>query len=277
MRGGGTDDVSATALSGLALVRSGGKGQEVQGALRWLAARRDPSGTWGTTTPTVMALKALLAGSGAPVRRDREATITVSLAEGSAPGGKTHLGALRIRPEQSDAVQAVRLEGIDRPGTYRLRLAGRGAAGMAWQLATRYSSLTGAGKVAAGSPLAVSVEYDRTDLAVGGTVAACATVANRAGAAAHMLVVDLGTPPGFAVRPDGLEQLRQQGKIQRYTLTGRGIIVYIERLAPGASLEIRYDLVARMPLSAVAAPGQVYSYYNPDQMAASKPVLFRVR
>jgi hypothetical protein len=55
------------------------------------------------------------------------------------------------------------------------------------------------------------------------------------------------------------------------------VIIYVDQLGPGASLDITYEIVARMPLRAVAAPTLVYSYYDPDRMAAAAPATFEVK
>jgi hypothetical protein len=146
---------------------------------------------------------------------------------------------------------------------------------MGYQLAVRYHSLAAAPE--AGGSLSVKVDYDRTNLTVGGTVAVRATVTNRGDAQADMLVVDLGTPPGFVVRPGGLDRLVRRRTIQRYTLTARGMIVYLERLAAGESLEIGYEIAATMPIKAVASPTEVYTYYAPERRAAAKAAAFTVR
>ena len=76
---------------------------------------------------------------------------------------------------------------------------------------------------------------------------------NNTAGPARMLLVDIGTPPGFAVRPDGLEKLKAAGEIDRYTLTARGVIVYVGLVPASGRLEITYDMMALMPLKAAAA------------------------
>ena len=50
-----------------------------------------------------------------------------------------------------------------------------------------------------------------------------------------------------------MEKLKAAGKIDRYTLTARGVIVYVGLVRAGGSMEIRYDMVALMPLKVAAA------------------------
>ena len=148
---------------------------------------------------------------------------------------------------------------------------------MAYQFVVRYHSLQAAAATRPAGPLAVRVEYDRTTLATNETVGVRAVVTNNTARAARMLLVDIGTPPGFVVRPDGLEKLKAAGKIDRYTLTARGVIVYVGLVPAGGKLEIGYDMVALMPLKAVAAPTTVYAYYDPQRRASAPPAVFTVR
>ncbi len=260
--------VTATATAVLALVGEAEHSALVNDALRYLAASRDSYGTWGSTQPTVLALRALLAGSQTPVKRDSDAVFTVTDADGAT------VGRLSVEPGQSDIVHTLTLDGDWKPGSHALRIETVGAKGMGYQLIGRY--YTQQIDTRSEAPVTVEVEYDRTKLSVGDTVRVKAIVRNRTGATANMPLVDIGTPPGFAVRSEGLEKLKAAGRIARYTITARGVIVYLTELAPKTTLEIEYDMVARMPLKAKASPSKVYNYYEPDKIAAATPVEFVV-
>ncbi len=54
------------------------------------------------------------------------------------------------------------------------------------------------------------------------------------------------------------------------------MIVYVPRIDAGGSLEIPYEMTARYPLRALAAPSQVYAYYQPEVHAAARPALVEV-
>jgi len=138
-------------------------------------------------------------------------------------------------------------------------------------------AVTVAAAPAADGSLGVTVDYDRTNLAVGAAVAVTATVTNRGADQADVLLVDVGTPPGFVVRPAGLDALVARGTIRRYTLSARGVIVYLDRLPVGGSVSIRYDIAATMPIKAVSGPTEVYTHYAPDRRAAARPARFQVK
>ena len=270
---GPSGDVETTALAALAMLQVPEHRPAALDALRWISARRDPYGTWGTTQATVLALKAMLAGSDAPAKRNRPAAVGVTYGRPR----ERRTARLQIRPEQSEAVHAVTLAGLTDPGAHRLTLSARDAEGMGYQFVVRYHSLLPEERPAAAGPIGIRVDYDRTDLRTGQTVRVRAVVTNNTSASARMLLVDIGTPPGFVVRPEGLEKLKAAGKIDRYTLTARGVIVYVPSVPAGGSLEISYEMAARMPLNAVAAPTSVYAYYNPEQRGSAQATPFVVR
>jgi hypothetical protein len=61
---GRSGSVEATALACLAMISTGRHPATARSALAWLAEQKDPSGTWHSTQATVLALKALVAGTG---------------------------------------------------------------------------------------------------------------------------------------------------------------------------------------------------------------------
>jgi hypothetical protein len=285
-------DVETTALAALALSHDRQFTPLLHDALRWLAARKDPRGTWGTTQATVLALKALLAGENSAAKRDAAATVAVRLAElgpprdadATAPAGEwrsTVTRMLTIAPEQSDIVHTMRLPLPTTPGPIRLRIDGRNAAGMGYQFVVFYNTLAapagGRALGPQGGPLDIHVEYDRTELRTGETLTALVTITNNSAELARVLLADVGTPPGFSVDPSELDKLQGQGKIDRYTIAARGVILYIPEVKAQDKLNLSYKLTARMPLSAVAAPTRLYPYYEPDRMACDSPTRFTVK
>ena len=82
--------------------------------------------------------RVLLAGTGKAQKRSVDATIVVELLDGNSV---TRLGELKIPVAKSHAVRTLALAGLDKPGTYRLRLRSKGAAGAGYQFAVRYHTL----------------------------------------------------------------------------------------------------------------------------------------
>jgi len=67
-----------------------------------------------------------------------------------------------------------------------------------------------------------------------------------------MLIVDLGVR-GILPSTEDLETLKAKGGIQRYQLTGRQIILYLDGIAARQTLTFTYRLEAKYPVK-VQAP-----------------------
>ena len=59
-------------------------------------------------------------------------------------------------------------------------------------------------------------------------------------------------------------------------VAGQGVIVYLADLAPKRSLTIEFDMLARIPLAAVARPTTAYEYYQPETKTAAPGGKFQV-
>ena len=66
-------------------------------------------------------------------------------------------------------------------------------------------------------------------------------------------------------------------KIQKFNLTERQVIVYLEKLEARRPLEFSYRLKAKFPLRAKTVQSKVYEYYNPEIEAISPPVEITVK
>ena len=267
---GGGHEIRATALAILALRGDRRYGSVVNDALRWLASRRDPSGTWGATQSTVMALKALTEGaSTAGARRDADVALAIRTV-----GAKTPPVVMNVPAAKSDAVHTAVIEppaGADR---LQLDVTARGAEGLPYQVVIHYYTLATTTRDQA--PVQIKVDYDRSRLEVGQSVTVKATITNTSDAAANMLLADVGTPPGFSVSTTALEKLRAAGKVERYTVTASGVIFYISKLDARASITLEYQMTAKIPLKAQTAPTTVYPYYEPQQLSAAAATTFIV-
>jgi len=262
--GGGSKDVRATSLMILAMKDDKRYAPTVRDSLRWLASKRDSAGAWGATQSTIMALKAMTEGaSGGSRKRDSDARVVI---------GST---VLNIPAAASDTVRTAVITSPAEAGrTMRLDVTAAGAAGLPCQVVVHYHTQRPVARAEA--PVQIKVDYDRSDLRVGQTATVRAIITNNSPAAANMLLADVGTPPGFSVDSAGLEKLRAAGKIDRYTVTSRGVIFYITRLAAGAGLTLEYKMTAKLPLNAKAAPTTIYPYYQPQQLSAAQPAAFTV-
>lgn len=259
--------VESTALAAMALLEAKRHPQVAQGALAWLVTKKDAHGTWHSTQSTVMALKALLAGTNA-ASNAKERRLALSV-------GK-HAEEVVLPADQSEVLKLIDVSKHLATGENRVSLAEQSATGAGYQVVFRYH-VPEAKSPAKPSPLAITLDYDRTQLSVGGAVKAKAAVVNKQATAAPMVMLDLPLPPGFAPDAAEFQAMVGEGTIARFQVLPRSVLVYLRGLAPGAKLELAYTLRATMPVSVAAAGGRVYEYYDPQKQGSSPATRFVVK
>jgi len=254
--------VETTALAALAFRRASDRPDSVRQALAWLAAQKDARGTWHSTQATVLALKALLAGSAK--QEDGERHFEVAL-EGELPR------TIVIPADQAEVMKQLDLSDGLRPGTAKrltIRELTKSAAG--FQVASRHHIPAGDVRPRSTNELlAIDLIYNRETLDVGDTLAATATVTNRTGQVAPMVMLDLPIPAGFVVEAEAFEKLLREKAIAKYQTTPRQVIVYLRELSPGSPLKLEYTLRPTMPVTVTVPPARVYEYYAPEREAHS--------
>lgn len=263
-RGDGST-LETTAMAALALAASGQRAGLLDRALTYLVKARDPRGTWHSTQATILALKALLAGTAAATPVD--ATVTVSV-DGVVAEEVT------ITPDTGDVTRIVDVGEVSRGGhEVAFQIEGQGRP--LFQVVARHYAPWPLRDVPAGDAtggLDVRVTYDRTSMEKDDIVTARCYVANRGPSPAKMVVVDLGLPPGFAPVVSDFEALVSSGVIQKYEMTPRQVILYFDELAGPDELTLEYHLRAKYPIQAKTRPTKAYEYYNPRKMAVAPPV-----
>jgi uncharacterized protein YfaS (alpha-2-macroglobulin family) len=265
--GGLAGQVETTALTTLALLPSQKYPDETRGALAYLMARKDPNGTWYSTQATVLALKAILAGT-TQVPVDKERRIELRL-------GK-HVEEIVIPKDQGEVMKLVDVSKHLAVGLNRLNLVEKSSMKPGYQVVFRYH--VPEEKVPTkDEPLAITLDYDRTELSVGGTVKVKASIINRQRMTAPMVMLDLPIPPGFAAETDDFTALVTKGTIARFQVLPRSVLVYLRGLEPDQKLELSYGLRATMPVRVAAPGGRVYEYYDPQKQGRSPTRSFVVR
>lgn len=264
-------DVETTGLAALALLRSGSHVETAHAALTWLIAHRDPSGTWGSTQATLAAMRALLASTeGGGV----EGEVRVSPVANGQP-----LPEIHVTPETSDVFRLVSLRPQVRPGKNTVSLTTQGKGELAFQLvAVHYLPWSQAQRTgSAPEPMSIAVRYDSTTVKRDQLLGVHVTVRWNGHGAAEMTLVDLGIPPGFELVGEDLDELVGRGAIQRWSRTGRQLIVYLTRVAGDKPVELSYRLRARYPVRAKTPASRAYPYYQPEAVGKAAPVELTVQ
>ena len=256
-------DLEATGMAALALI-AGGRTGEATEVLNYLVAKKDPQGTWYSTQATTLALRALMAAQkGATAQVDAQVAVEVN--------GKV-LDTFKLTPENADVLRQVDARSVVKPGpnTVTIKFTGKGSS--LYQIVGKYYVPWAQIKPEPGEALDIALKYDRTTLSKDDMVTADVTVTNKLPVTTSMIIVDLGIPPGFEVQAEDFENLIENGTLQKYTLTGRQVICYVEKLTPQQVLKFSYRLRAKFPIKAQTPKSRVYEYYNTDRNAEAQPV-----
>jgi uncharacterized protein YfaS (alpha-2-macroglobulin family) len=260
--------VETTALAALALIDGKRHPGVASRALAWLMARKDPQGTWHSTQATVLALRALLAGTSAPLG-EGERRIEVRA------GGKV-VEELTIPAAQSEVLRQIDLTPHLAAGVNALTLTDRSNSAAGYQVAFRYH-LPGPAPAPAAAPLAISVDYDRTELRVDETLRATVQASSKMAQPAAMVMLDLPIPPGFAPVAEDFAGLVEAGSIARFQVRPRQVIVYLRGLDSAKPLTFSYRLRATMPVKAAVPGARVYEYYDPQREGRSAGVHLTIK
>lgn len=261
--------IETTALAAYALHKGGAFTSTVNQALTFVVQGKDASGNWGGTQATILALKGLLAASD-PTASGDSADVDVIL-------NGDLVSKVEIRPSNSDVVQMVDLRSAMKPGKNTVTIAARGGANTMYQAVGRWYLPWREGTPVTGEePMNLTLTYDRTHLTTEDVVTAKVNLVSNDTKPVFQTIVDLGIPPGFEVDRSSLDALREKKLIDKYTLTGRQITIYVQDLAPKKPLTFSYALKARLPIKAKSPKSTAYQYYTPGKRADAPPVDFVV-
>ncbi|OPZ87589.1 MAG: A-macroglobulin complement component [bacterium ADurb.Bin429] len=260
-------DLETTGLAAYGLVKWGRNAAFATKVLTHLIQSKDSFGTWSTTQGTVWSLKTLIyASSNAFGGGKGSVTITAN---------GTKLDTVTITEEDSDVMRQLDLTSLVKEGDNTLTLEYVGAGSLLYQITARYYlPWTVVEKMPEmKAPLDITVQYDKTKLATDDIATVTVTVKNITAprATVEMPLVDIGLPPGFTPIIEKLDDAVAKAVISKYTVAARQLIVYIEKLEPGKSVVLTYQLKAKYPIRARTPESRAYPYYNPEKADVSAP------
>jgi uncharacterized protein YfaS (alpha-2-macroglobulin family) len=269
---GESASVETTGLAVQALLKSGQASATASKALAYLAAKKDATGAWGTTQATIMALRALLLATEKGAA-DVRGTVEVTL------NGKP-VERLVLTPENNDLLHQFTLKNVAASGSNRVAIRFDGKGGLAYQVVGRY--FLPWTERPENEALSIDVAYDRTQLAASDIATATATIANRLGKSANMVMVDLGIPPGFDLLSEDLQDFVEKtaghkgGKLEKFSMTATQAILYFDSLGPRDTVKLHYRLRAKYPIRARTFPSRIYAYYQPEMSSVARPIQLEV-
>lgn len=261
---GGAFQIETTAIAAQALMRSQYSVGSAHKALAWLVSKKDSFGTWNSTQATIQAMRALLGGS-EPGGGKGNAKVTIE-ANGAA------IPSLAITPENSDVFHLVSLREHVRSGGNKVSLTMTGEGNLAYQIVATHFVPWGSHALGKEEPaMSIELRYDARQVRKDALLRVDALVRYNRPGSARMVVVDLGIPPGFELDPVSFEEMKASGRLQRYSLTGRQVILYFEEVLHEKALDFSYTLRAKYPVRAKTPVSAVYPYYEPEARAEARP------
>src|SRR5205814_9842781 len=158
--------------------------------------------------------------------------------------------SIKITPEDSDVMRQIDLKENMKADKNDVKLTYEGEGSLLYQIASRcYVPWEGAAPSAPG-PLSIDLSYDKKTLAQNDTANVTVKITNNTSKIAEMPLIDLGVPPGFTVIADELDSAVKEKRISKYTVAARQIIIYIDKMEPGTTLELRYAVKSKYPIKA---------------------------
>ncbi|MBN1974943.1 MAG: hypothetical protein JW787_14980 [Sedimentisphaerales bacterium] len=265
---GDAADIEVTALAAQAFIRCGRELGAVSKAVTYLVQKKDSFGTWQSTQATIQALRAMLmAERGATAKSNAEIILKIN---------NRQVSTISINEKNSDVLQLVDLKEYTQKGNNNIELLLEGEGSLLYQVVGRYYMPYPKEILRAEEPMKIEVEYDRLQLATDDIINVTATVTNNRPGKAKMVIVDLGLPPGFTLIPNKLDTLVEQQVIEKYSTTGRQIIIYLREVDSAKPVKIDYQLLAKYPLKAKTPKSVAYEYYNPDIRVEYAPIELEV-
>lgn len=268
---GDSAHVETTALIANGLLRGGLAPNTVNRALAYLAQKKHANGTWGTTSATILSLRAILRGMGGSEQKSA-ATVTLRL-----NGAERKVA---IDPDQADVLQLVAFRDgereLARPGPNDVSISAEGETACMAQVVGRawipWKDVQADGK----APLDIRVDYDRTVLAQSDVLTATVTMTYNGVTPTFMICADLGIPPAFVVDDSAFEKMVKEKRLDKFSLTSRQITLYFGTVNPGQVVTFSYPLRAKFPVKAKTPKSSAYEYYAPDRRGEAEPVEIEV-
>jgi len=257
---GVSSTIETTALITCAMMKANLYPETVNKCINFLIQKKDRYGTWYSTQATALALRALnLAAEKFLQKPDLSGTILVN-------GKKCNI--FNINPENINLYQQFDLGEYRGKNNLQINIEGSGKC--FYQIITEYylpwSKINGPEEI---KPVSLKISYDKLKLTRNETVTCNVEVAGKN--FINMPLVELSIPPGFSVETPELDKLVENKIIDKYSITEKNIIIYLENISAGKPLVFNYRLRAKYPLKVQVPPSRVYEYYNPENVTETKP------
>ncbi len=239
-------------------------------AMAWLNAQRDPSGAFGATHSTVLALKAITEQARRQPRAGGSGEFVVRV-------GGVEVGRKAFTSADAGPVSVGVPESALAAGATAVTVEATGGTGT--PVALTWQARTATPENAADSPVTVTTTLDRADYSEGDTARVTVVVANVSGKPVGMVMAVVGLPSGLRLPPD-LKQLKAlterpatgEPRVSHFEVRPREVVLYRHGLAAGQSVTVVFDAIAETPGTSRGPASRAYPYYAPEFKHWAKPL-----
>lgn len=249
-------NVETTALVVLALIKSKSHSIEVRNSLRWLLAQKGNDGNWYSTQATILALKALLAGTDNPVVAQKDRIIDVEI------NGQHHL-RINIPKDQAEVMKQITIQGF--PGNSTISIKERTSSQSRFQFIQTYFVTE---QKSDDPPIHFDLDYKKDSRE--NQLMVDASIRNNTARNMPMLMIELPVPAGFELNTEDLQQLLNRRGIEKFEIAAQKAILYVRELNASSSINFSYRLKANTSVKVTVPRTKAYLYYSPEVSVWSK-------
>ncbi len=255
-RSGGVNlAIETTALTIMALLKTGEHSGAVRRGVQWLNDNRSGFGQWGATQATVLSLQAMTSYAAATRKTRNAGSITIII------NGQV-AREMAYKEGHQDTIILEGLGDVLKPGANTIEVIHESKEEMPFSVLVTYRSRTPATSKEAVIDLETKME--RQEAAMGEVVRLEATVRNTTDKGQPMTLARVGLPGGFRFQLWQLKELKDKGLIGFFETKPREVILYLRDMKPSEVKTIPLDLVATVPGSYEAPASSAYLYYTDE-------------
>jgi hypothetical protein len=260
--------VETTALITYGMLKAKMAPDTVTAGLNFLAKSKDSNGLWYSTQATIFAMRTLLLSqTTSPEKVDITADVLVN-------GEKVE--SFKVNEANKDVFQQFDMKKYVKAGKNDIKIDMKGQGSCSYRVAGIYYLPWAKEEASAKKELSIQVAYDRKEVKTSESVKCTFEVKNMKSDDAPMVMVEVGTPPGFVADREGLDKLVAEKKVSKYEMTASKTVLYLDGIKKGKSFKGSYRLMAKFPLKAKAPVSMTYLYYNPEVNAVCQPATLKV-
>jgi hypothetical protein len=280
---GGRDlEIETTSLAVLAWLKASRLdlfNTSIQSAARWIGQQRGGYGGFGATQSTILALKALIAYAKANKHSVEEGDITLTINGHEVQ--KQHFAA-----ETQDAivVNLADAEKLLHPGSNSVSMEVSGK--NKFPYTAMWTCQTLSPPSAEDCPIGLETTLNKAKADEGMPVELSVKVENRSDQGQGMTVAIVGLPAGVSL-PEDLKELKDMarmrengtkpGLISAWEIRGRELVLYWREMAPRQRIDLRLQVVCRVPGSYRGPASRAYLYYNADHKRWVEPLQIQIK